>query len=104
MSEVSGNNNVNQIVTVRPRNVALFKAACWRSDKDDTAVRELVEQAGWAVESLEFSLGTGSTLRLVRQLRSPIRVRDGDWLVMLGTSGSLRVMSDKQFKYTYEAV
>lgn len=89
-------------MTVVPVNTAEFVAVRWLADgfgKSDGAIAWMGERYGWTVrfehkshEDLLFIYGRN---------RKKYTVRKGDWVIALGTNGSLRVCSDRQFKQDY---
>lgn len=95
---------MSEIITIKPRNVAFFRAVRWDpSDAASTeAVGELAELAGWRVEVRQGV--RDHELRLIRNARAYVPLQRGKWLVVLGNSGSLRTLSDREFHRTYEEV
>lgn len=91
-----------EVLLVRPVNVATFHATRWTGDDPDTDVAWMAEQFGWKVNGV-FSRTTATSpyLLITGRNRTQYRVKMGEWIIALGTNGSLRIVTDRQFKRDY---
>lgn len=95
------------IKSVRPKNIAHFRAVRWNGSEDDAAVKWLADQYGWKVT------GVGSVFRhskpipaltLIGRNKHRYKVVSGYWIIALGSNGSLRVVSERQYRNDYEEI
>lgn len=67
----------------------------------------MADQFGWKVGRSDlFRRTDGEAVGLVLYGRNGRRytVKDGEWVIALGSNGSLRVTSDRQFKIEYKEI
>lgn len=89
------------IKRVTPTNIAAFLALRW---EDNAACNDDLE---WMVAEFGWRHGgVSSTGRLVLFGRAGKRyvVKPGEWIIALGANGSLRVVSDRQYRNDYREV
>lgn len=89
------------IIQVRPIKIAEFHAVRWIGDFDDPAVIWLATRFGW---KLERSTRKRAALSIRGRNLKRYDVRSGDWIIALGTNGSVAIMSDQVFHRTYREV
>lgn len=85
---------------VVPTNVSQFHAARWFNiEYDSAAVKWMADQFGWRISN---SVGNEpNTLAIYGRNGKRYKVKPGEWVIALGTNGSIRVCSDKQYRQDY---
>lgn len=88
------------VARVVPANVAPFTALQWLPD--GRALDSLIwmgDQFGWSVSLLS----SGQAYINARHTKK-YRVRPGQWVIAVGTNGSLRVCTDREYRRDYKEV
>lgn len=98
------------IVEVQPTKIATFTAVQYDtmfSQEGNAALAWMAERFGWELKG-ETTVYRGGkkfpALLLVGKNKHRYKVTDGDWVIALGSNGSLRVVSDKQYRQDYKKV
>lgn len=101
---------MSAIKTIMPKNVATFQAVRLTDDEAEETeplVREVAEQAGARVQGWVYTRRKGAStlvLRIIGRNRKTYDLAYGDWLIVLGTNGSIRACTNKQYKTDYKEV
>lgn len=97
MTEVSGN-LPDGLVLVQPRRIAKFHAVRLIDNTSISPINWMARQFGWKVverEDLDVLIIHGRN-------HKRYVVKYGEWVVALGTNGSLRVCTDRLFRNDYK--
>lgn len=97
---------MSAVKTVQPRSVATYKAVQMTADRS-AVVAELALQSGARVQGWTLTKRKGasvSVFRIIGKNRKTYDLAVGDWLVILGYNGSIRVCTDKQYRHDYREV
>lgn len=107
MSDLYDDERVKIIV---PKNVATFNAVRLTDDEAEESeplVRQVAEQAGARVQGWVYTRRKGMAvpvLRIIGKNRKNYDLAFGDWLIVLGTNGSIRTCTDKQYRQDYKEI
>lgn len=83
---------------VRPVGIVSFEATRWTSTEAGEAIDWMAARFGWRVGHV------GTELRIHGRNGKRYPVKEGNWVIALGTNGSIRVCSDKQYRQDYREV
>jgi hypothetical protein len=94
---------------VVPKNVATFSAVRLELMTPGTidTITALAENIGARVQGWTITTRRGakvSVFRIVGKNRKVIDIAEGDWFLVLGTSGAMRVCSNRQYKHDYKEI
>lgn len=95
---------MSAVIDVMPKNVATFKAIRMEGDESVEEITRLAENLRAKVDGWVLTRRKGQPVEVFRLTAANRRKYDlavGDWLVFLGTNGSLRVCTDREFKMYY---
>lgn len=90
-----------RVVNVKPKNIATFRAVRWMGNPSDLALLWLCQQYGWTQSTVTES-PHGRGIRITARNRKSLLLREGHWIVALGTGGAFRTISDRSFHREYE--
>lgn len=91
------------IIDVQPTNISTFSAFKWIGDPDDEALLWMAERFGWVLGGLTDTR-RGRALVIKSRSKKRYTIQNGEWIIALGASGSLRVVSDRQYNEDYREV
>lgn len=97
---------MSAIVRVTPRHVAEYRAAQFDPANTET-VAQMAARADATIKGWVLTRRKGRAVEVFRIVGRNRRLYDlieGEWLVVLGTSGAFRVCTEKQYREDYRVV
>jgi hypothetical protein len=96
----------SEVWKVEPTNVSEFYATRWTGYADDEAINWLADRFNWKVTGevnvTRFGRRTPGLIFYHRGKRHAVAL--GEWIVVVSSSGAVRIVTDKQFHDSYRKV
>lgn len=95
---------MSTVVQVTPKNTAVFTAIRLESNDSVPDIETMLADVGGRIQGWTLTQRRGKqveVLRVFSRSRHKYDLAVGDWLVFLGTNGSLRVCTDREFNTLY---
>lgn len=92
-----------EIVSIQPTAIATFSALRWVGDPDDEALAWMAEQYGWKITGMRDTR-KGRALVVIGKNSKRYTIGNGEWVIALGSNGSMTVISDRQYRQNYREV